>query len=550
MPDEERVRKYLDIFDELKTIRRPWEKLWKEIIPYVNPRRSFFDNDTAYADDGSAVGEDIGDDHAINAADTLVRGLVGYNVGPRIRWFQLKHSIPEFNDLPYVADWFAACDEVCYKIFSNSNFYASSMEYTSDLVTVGTPTMVVEDPIEFMTLVYDTRHPKETYILSGRNRSIDLSVRRVWMKGRTVLERYSESELTKDLRENCEEEPLGSHEILHIVHPQRDKYFEGMGSKNRPWIGVEILAEDEEILREAGYYENPVIVARWQTNSDEDYGRSPALNSKSSIRKVNEIGRTLTEAGQLAVEKPLNIPDYMRGKEQIVPHGRNYYKRDNRKIEAIDLGGEYPIGLDVLNRWYESIDKHFHTELFEMLTRSERQMTAREINERMGEKVALLAGPLTGMNNEFLKPVVKRTFHIALRNGWLPVPPMVLLQTGGQIDVDFIGPLAQAQQRYHQAHNINSGLSVISAVGEIKPEVWDNIDLDELIRKIATSEGFPEEAIREIPERDKLRAARARAIQQQRMLEQAGQVADAYPKLNEPVQPNSPVDLMTTQGRL
>ena len=535
---KKRVDEYKARYESMKQERAAWEPLWKEVADLVSPSRSMWDNRSRTGQSSKKTSEDIYDSHAIHCVDTLVRGLVGYNVGPRIRWADLKLSIPWLNELPYVSDWLEEATNILYKIFANSNFYIAAYQFLYDLATIGTAHMIIEDPIKYMELTYDTRHTKEVYIAENDRREIDYFTRDPYLTGRQMLRRYGDS-LPKDVHDRCRKAPFDAFQILHIVHPNNEEFEDFETSTSRPWVSVEIDYETDQVLWDDGFYEAPIISARWLTNSDETYGRSPTISAFPEIKRVNEIGRTILKSAQLSVEKPLMVPDYMRGALNIVPMGLNYYKRDNRKIEPIELGSEYPVGIDVLNRMYQNIDDHYYADLFEMLTRSERQMTAREINERMGEKVALLAGPLTGLNNEFLKPVVLATFHKALRNGWMPLPPIALRNAATQIDVDFVGPLAQAQQRYHQAHNVNSGLAVIGAMAQIDPMVVDMISFDDLAKSVAKAEGFPEKAIREEVEVRKIRAERVKQQQAMQQMEQLVQMGQASQGLNQAPQKGS-----------
>lgn len=545
-----RVQEYKDLASGLEDLRKPWELQWKEISKYVAPMRQYWSNEDPKSEVPKAPDGSVFDTKPANDADTLKRGLIGYNVGPRIRWAKITLSDKTLAELPFVKDWLEAGENIVYKIFNNSKFYTAIAQYLDDLIKPGTATMLVEDPVEYMKLTYSCRHPKETFITTGEDGMPDLKLRRIWLKGRTMLQRYTPEELGKELYKVCEEGPLDYHLIYNFVHKNTEHFVEGYENLRRPWMSVEIYEAEDRILRETGYYEDPLIVGRWMTNSDEDYGRSPCFNALPEIRRINGVGETLMESADLSVRPPLNIPDSMKGQERIIPWGYNYYKRDNRKIETVDIKSNYPIGLDLLQRMYDNLEDQFHTKLFSMLTQATRQMTAREINERMGERVALLSAPLTNINTEVLAPLVKTTFFKALRNGWMPQPPMALLQSGAQIEVDFVGPLAQAQLRYHQAHAVNGGLAVLGAISQAKQsmEVWDNCDTDDLSRHVMESEGFPETSIREIPMRDKMRAARAEAERKQRELEQQAEAAKSLPALGKRPQAGSPAEKMMDQA--
>ena len=256
----------------------------------------------------------------------------------------------------------------------------------------------------------------------------------------------------------------------------------------------------------------------------------------------------MMQAAQFAVQPILQGPKEMLRRLKREPFAFNQYKDPNRRLFPLDTTSNYPFGKDILEDLQGGIDDIFLTDLFLMLQRSERQMTAREIVERQGEKVAGLAGPLTRQNHEFLGPVVRRTFNIAFRAGWLPRPPQALLRTGIPLDVDFTGLLAQAQKRYHQANSINAGLSVIGTIiKEFHPPARHKVDFMDLTEKVMESEGFPQSTIREDPDVERLVAAEQQAQQQQRQMAQLEQAGKANSGLAKAPEQGSPAEQLMAQ---
>ncbi|MFH1738558.1 MAG: portal protein, partial [bacterium] len=208
------------------------------------------------------------------------------------------------------------------------------------------------------------------------------------------------------------------------------------------------------------------------------------------------------------------------------------------------LGSGYPFGEDILMMLHAEIDDVFMVPLFRMLDRLERQVTATEIAERQGERVSSLSGPLTRQNAEGTGPMVMRTFNIMARQGMMPPPPPILMKTGAPMDVEFTGLLSQAQRRYHQSQSLNAGLNTIGGLVNISqnPGILDNIDLDDLVRKIAETEGFPASAVRELPEIKKMRAIRAKQLERQQQMQGAQARADVLNKTSKAPEEGSPAE--------
>jgi len=123
--------------------------------------------------------------------------------------------------------------------------------------------------------------------------------------------------------------------------------------------------------------------------------------------------------------------------------------------------------------------------------------------------------------------------------------------SGAQIKVDFMGPLAQAQKKFHESAGIQGGISLIGAIGNISAAALDVIDFDQTLKSGLEGLGFPQIAVREDDDVAKLREERAMQEQQQRQqaeaMEQQKQFMGNMDKLNQPVQPGSALDMMGKQ---
>ena len=128
----------------------------------------------------------------------------------------------------------------------------------------------------------------------------------------------------------------------------------------------------------------------------------------------------------------------------------------------------------------------------------------------------------------------------------MPPPPPILMKMGAPMDVEFTGLLAQAQRKYHQAQGLNAGLAQINGLVQMtqNPGILDNIDMDDLVRKIAETEGFPASAVRELPEIKKMRQIRAKQMQEQQAMQQAQVKADVLNKTSKAPEEGSPAEAM------
>jgi hypothetical protein len=165
--------------------------------------------------------------------------------------------------------------------------------------------------------------------------------------------------------------------------------------------------------------------------------------------------------------------------------------------------------------------------------------------EMQGEKGAILGTTIGRLQSECLNPIIDRVFQIENDAGRMPEPPEVLLSEGEEdINVEYMGPLAQAQKRMFHSQGIMLGLNSVGPLAEVFPEVRDRIDPDIVVEELLESSGFPQKAIRSREDAEKLREARAQQMQQQALLEVAEKAAKVAPGLGKKVEEGSPLDVL------
>ena len=120
-------------------------------------------------------------------------------------------------------------------------------------------------------------------------------------------------------------------------------------------------------------------------------------------------------------------------------------------------------------------------------------MSATEVNARL-DLMQRLLGPVMGrLQNDFLDPMVERTFRILWRNGLLPTAPEGVAEN--EFDIEYTGPMARAQ-RTDRIQSIEGYLNSIGAMGEMLPEMVALIDQEGTGRLLASLRGAPVEVLK------------------------------------------------------
>jgi hypothetical protein len=328
-------------------------------------------------------------------------------------------------------------------------------------------------------------------------------------------------------------DPFQDFELLHAVYP-RDKYNpQQINNENKVFASVWYLTASSKVISESGFDEFPYTVWRYMRGGIGAYGLCPAILAMADTKGCNIISKTLYGAAQLHNDPPLNVPSDMQGKVQWKPRGLNYYDKENMIIKPANVGGNFPIGLEWMEKIEQSIRERFHVDTFLMLTQMDRgAKTAYEVSEMMGEKAAILGAELAPLNN-VMDSILDLVYSMLAKrhpenDGSITPRPDILYELameGDSFSPQYDGPLAQAQRRMFKTQGINAGLGLLGPVLEVFPESKDKINGDEIVNVIMEAHNFPQRTIRTNDEVTALRQARQEAMaaenQKQDMLDMA-----------------------------
>jgi len=524
--EDQLARDILTKAKELEDLRLPWESLWQDVADYVVPRR--FDI-KGTAEKGQQTGTSIYDGSPMGALQLMADGFHGYLISPNMQWFRLTLKKQGLDRVPEVKSWLQEVEEEMYFAFQQSNFYDCMSEYFLDGGSIGTATMIIEEEVnQGGRINFLCMHPGEVYIAENHFKRVDTVFRKFELTARQALQKFGDGGNLSDKLIRDAKKPgtaNTTYQFWHAVFPREDRDVTMSDSKNMPYASVYVelsgsgtSSEKGTTAREMGYRSFPYPVWRFRKNSNETYGRSPAGDALVEIKKLNEIGKTMLRAAQLSVEPPYNVPSEMKGAVNIKPRGFNYYEDPNRVVTPLMQRIDFPFGIDREERSRQIIEEHFRVDFFLMLARAEKQMTATEILERQGEKAAVLGATIGRLNNECLNPVIDRVFELLMNSGRLPEPPGILLEYSGQnIDVEYLGPLAQAQRRLFRTQGISAALEQATPVLQLqqtltgRADAADLIDFDETLREILDANGAPQKIILTEERLKALREAKAQA---------------------------------------
>jgi len=560
--DEQKAKDCEKMLVALAEIRRPFEADIDTIITYINHGRRKI-TDTA-ATRGKKTGMEVFDDTALGAKNLLVDGMVGYMCSRSLRWFGFtlpgKLNFPRTSNMrawsgkrmdeyPEVKEWLADCEDVMYQAFLRSNFYDVVTEFVSDGATAGTAHFLLEEDIGKGRIIFTVPHFRECYIAEDQYGMVDTNYRVYKLTLRQIVDKFGLGVMKKidpGFENSYNANPHSDKEIIHAVYPRREYDSDRMDGRNKPIASLWIQRSPLALIEESGYEEMPSVTWRWRKNSDEWYGRGPAWDAIVSVIASQQMGKDNLDAGHKMVNPPMVGPADLRGMVQNVPGGWTWVSSMEKQMpKPMATGIQLPFGIDQQERIDKSIKEHFHVNFFLMLYQAafnKVDLTATQVLGMQGEQAAVLGTRVGRLGSEGFDPTIDRTFETERRAGRMPDPPAILMQySHGHIEIDYLGPLAQAQRRLSKSREIRAGIEVAAMIGTTFPESVDIVDGDETMRVGLESAGFPSKCILPDERVRDIRMMRSKRQQLMEQVEMATKVAKALPGAGKAVEPGSPL---------
>jgi len=508
---------------QLESERQNYATFWQDVSKYVLPRKAYI---TRTRTPGEKYDYDIYDSTAMQANITLAAGLHSYLTNPNSRWFSLRLDNEEINNDQEVKAWIQDTEDRMFNALNASNFNQQIHELYLDLGVFGVACMYEEED-ETDQIRFYSRDIAEIFLCENEKEKIDTVYRKFKMTARQAFDKWGESagEVVKNFMDKKEFDKQV--EFIHCVMPRYERDVNKDDAVNMAWESTYIEVSKKHLVAQSGYREFPYFTPRFNKNSGEVWGSSPAMVLYSDIKMLNEMVKVLIRSAQKQVDPPLVLPhDGYLLPIKYGPAALNFRLKGTAddKIEPLATGANISIGLEIISQWQQIVKKGYFVDLFLLLADPARKdMTATEVMQRVEEKMLILAPVLGRLMNEFLDPLINRTFNILWRTGKLLPPPEIIQNMPYKIE--YISPLARAQ-KLDQMKSINSFIALVGQIAIAKPDVVDNVNEDEIVNDVQQLYGVNPEYVRGEDEVAKIREQRAQMQMQMAQMQQAQAVAD------------------------
>lgn len=549
-------KQVIEEFNEIKSQRSNWDVMYQVLGEYISQMKQNFQGQPS---NGEFLTEEIFDSTGTFAAYNAASALLGM-LWPGSAKGNIEITPPE--DMPESTELSKFYEDMTNKLTTamddpKANLALALDEYMLDQMIFGTSGVGVERG-EKSKLLFKSYGVKELYLDEGKNGLINkIALLYEWSATR-VVDEYGEENVSEKTRKAAQSGRKEKVKILIMISPRKEKKAI-KGKLAMDYQSLHLEYDTCHLLKEDGFHELPIAVARFRKLNYEKMGRSNGMNALPDIREAN----ALREAVIIATEKTLDMPIGVIDDGML---GGGYIDTSPRAVTVFNASGNigntppvFNIGEvpDIryaearLEKLRETISQHFGIDrLIDM--NNDTQMTFGEAQIRDQLRTASLLGLFSRQIAEVFTPIMERSINMLWRDGefgvlegseeeaaliakgkepaYFPEEIQKRLEVGEDIyQITYKTKAANASkaEEYIAIIDVMTFATQAMAVDE---SIKHRVNLHEGIKKISDIRALPVGVIRQDDEVDELLAAEQEQMQQQQQMQMAEQAAGAYEK--------------------
>ncbi len=518
-----RVQRRLDRWRNLQVNKGQWMLHWEDLARLMLPRRMGF---VTQMTEGERRTEEIYDATAMRAARGLANA-VGQLLRPEgEKWFIIRAADDILNNLDEVQDWLKKSEDTLLDAIFNpkARFRQAAGEADMDLVVFGTAINFIGLSRKASRLKFLTIDLKDADIALDDEGNPDTLFQQRRFTLRNAELRFGKERLSENLKKLLEHRSEANldtkYNFLRIITPRANGKEDAVLTRNMPFTNDWIEIDSAHEVALGGFRQFPLVIPRWDTSSGETYGRSPGMIALPDSETANAMSETILVSGQKAADPPFFAPnDSSFDAINSFSGGISYYDVDT----AVQLGGNpfftmdtkynLPITRDMQFDTRQQIEAAFFKNVFNLPVRGP-EMTATEVITRKEEFIREIGAVFGRLESDYLAPQVERSFTLLLRLGKFNPIPEILLERN--VRFEYTSPIKRIREQV-EAAAARLWVQELREMSEVKPDIMDLADLDEIGRHAARALDLP---VGSVVSRDKVEAVRAqRAEEQQEALE-------------------------------
>lgn len=471
-------------WEALKEERSTWMPHWQEISEVLIPRAGRFlvsDNNK-----GDKRHRAILDNSGTRALRTLSGGMMAGMTSPARPWFRLTTKDPKLDESYAVKEWSSKVTTLMQMVFNQSNTYRALQMAYEELGAFGTTAVVLLDDFESVIHCMPLTIGEFALATDARG-NVNTLYREFRLTVSALVAEFGYANVSPEVRKLYDRGDYDKWvDVVNAIEPRDYRDPSRRDAKNMPYRSVYFESSKADrtyggVLRETGFYQFPVLAARWNVTGGDIYGTGPGMEALGDLRQLQQEQFYKSKAIALQADPAVVASADMRNQEANLVPGGVVYADNIAQVQAIRSAYEVNLRLDYLVQDIQDtrrrIDEAFYKDIFLMITGmpASQRATATEIAERHEEKMLMLGPVLERLNAELNDRLISMTFDRLLRVGLIPPVPQEL--EGVDLNVEFVSVLAQAQKAV-TTNSVDRFTQNLGVLANMKPEMLDKFDGD------------------------------------------------------------------------
>ena len=533
----------------LKTWRYSWWVYWSKLAEYFSPRRYLWLAVANRTWRGNPINDQIIDSTGLQALNTCSSGLWTGLTSPSRPWFQLDQALSWVTLDQAALAWLETTQKKLYVVLAQSNFYNVMAQAFADVMLFGTAPVIIYEDFEDVIRCY-LPCAGEYYLAIGSRLSVDTLYREFTLTVAQVVEMFTFEKCPGDVQRlwmdggsSIDQEVVVAHAIEpNFKIPARGGTGQASGSmvpdvftyREIYWLRGN---KSDEPLSARGFHSTPFMAARWNTVSNDAYGRSPCMDALGDNKQIQLETRRKAEFIEKGVRPPMGASVEMKNEPaSIIPGHITYTSTANGQKGFWPLFEPNPAWLQGITADIEMVSQRLQrclfVDIFMAITNMEgvQPRNELELTKRDLERLQVLGPFISLFETEFAGPAIQRVLDILIRRRMIdPLPDSL---KGVPLKVNFTSIMRLAQQSAESVamKDVFSTAGALASAAQAAgiPNPIRILNLDKAMREYASMNSYPISCVfteDEVFEHDQARSQAQAAAQQPQNLMAAVQAA-------------------------
>lgn len=458
--------------------------------------------------------------------DKLVSHLWSTMINPGNKWIRATIPDEDLRDWQPVKTWLDHVTTTVLWSFSpaRSTFYANAMPLFANAICFGDG-IQIDEIDEGAERIRDLTLPVGQALIGT---DLDGTVNELgWQFQLTAYQaarRYGMAALPVKLQEKAGDASSAEKFTFILWIGQNDRWEPGkLGSRGKPWRSLTVSVDERQIVKDAGFHDNPVSRAPWAMEPGYTYAVGQAFSAFPAVRMINLEEQATIRAAQLAAH-PISLAssEKVLGRGQQVRPGTTLYGgiiAGRRNFDQLGAPSSIPITIDHQRAKVEELREAFLGTLFHLQGRT--GVSSSEWFDHHAGLLRQMAPMLTNIETYYLTAKFARRFNMLLRVGAIMPPPSELDGMPLETEMQSAASLAMRAGDGAATVQLLNDLTPLMDVPGLGDRVAMRLDPDTVVEVLQAARGVPARVVRGREEADALQAQ----AQQQQMMMQAAELA-------------------------